>query len=127
MSWLSSATGIHIGGGWGVSKKVNDVWGGPLAFASNFYKGVKDRYASMYQGNKAGVVSGVTEQQVSAETQSQEITARKAAHDAEVAQLAAGALGTVALRRKRGPAATMLTGSTMGGTPVSTGKTMLSQ
>jgi hypothetical protein len=53
--------------------------------------------------------------------------ARKAAHDAEVAQLAQGALGTIALRRRRGSYATQLTGASMGSNPTSTGKTLLSQ
>lgn len=52
--------------------------------------------------------------------------ARKAAHDAEVAQLSQGALGSVAFRRRRGIYASMFTG-----TPAlaasSTGKTLLSQ
>jgi len=53
--------------------------------------------------------------------------ARKAAHDAEVARLAEGSLGAIALRRRRGSAATRLTGSSMGGNAAPTGKTLLSQ
>jgi len=54
--------------------------------------------------------------------------ARRAAHDAEVAQLTKDFLGPVSLRRRRGSYATMLTGApSMGSSPGSSGKTLLSQ
>lgn len=79
-------------------------------------------------GDAVGIKTDVTRERTRQEEEA--ITAaRKAAHDAEVAQLAQGALGAVDLRRRRGSYATRLTGSPgMGGaSPGSTGKTMLGQ
>jgi len=85
--------------------------------------------------NKVGATVGITtpgqsveNKKASAAEAAQINAARKAAHDAEVEQLGQNALGVVNLRKRRGSAATMLTGSPMmGGSPGSTGKTMLSQ
>jgi hypothetical protein len=49
--------------------------------------------------------------------------AKKAAHDAEVAQLAQNTMGAVQMRRRRGLYATILTGT--GASPQSSGKTVL--
>lgn len=82
-------------------------------------------------GGKAGDMMGIETQYTEGEQAkeaAQIAAARKAAHDAEVEQLSKGALGAVSLRRRRGSAALMPTGSPVtGSSPGSTGKTLLSQ
>jgi hypothetical protein len=128
MSFLSKAAGFVKKGlgftpftGFGAYKSLLDI--GPTGPLSGVI-------------NQAGSAVGVTTPGQSAENKAasaneaaQIAAARKAAHDAEVAKLAEGALGSVGLRRRRGSYATRLTGSPgMGGaSPGSTGKTMLGQ
>jgi hypothetical protein len=89
------------------------------------YRGISDL------GDAGGQAVGYKTPQVKEGERMEALTAenaaRKAAHDAEVARLAEGSLGAIALRRRRGSMATMLTGSSMGGNLASTGKTLLSQ
>jgi len=129
MSWLSKATGIHIGGNWGVSKTLNKGWNAfgryvlPIATLS-----VKDRLQNAMAGDFSGALSGVSKGQIAADAAAAESAARKAAHDAEVQRLADQALGSVSLRRRRGSYATRLTGTSgIASSPTSTGKTLLSQ
>lgn len=129
MSWLSKATGIHIGGGWGISKKINSTWSGPLAFASNFYKGAKDRYQNFYAKptNGGGLVSGIKASDVEAAAKAAAAAAKKRAHDEEVAALGAGSAEAARIKRRRGLYATILTGSgpPMGSPAASSGKSTL--
>ncbi len=131
MSWLSKATGIHIGGGWGISKALDRGWSGigGKVLLGTMKDSVLDRAKSLLRGDVKGAMSGVTKDQIAADTASRIAAARLAAHNAEVDQLAQSALGSVALRRRKGAAATMFTGTPglMGANPVPTGKTLLSQ
>lgn len=122
MSWLSKATGIHIGGNLGISKVLDSAYKGTFGKIvhplSKFGEGVQATYT------KSGPAYDAAKQAEREQIQAAKI----AAHDAEVAQLAQNTLGSVNLRKRRGSYATMLTGSPMmGGSPGSTGKTLLSQ
>ena len=127
MSWFSKATGIHIGGNWGISKALNKGWnaigGGILGTMKD---STVDRARSLLQGDMGGTFSGVTRQQAARAASEAEALARRAAHDAEVAQLSQAALGAVAMRRRKGMYASMFTGTPALSAP-STGKTLLSQ
>ena len=130
MSWLCNVTGIHIGGNLGISNSLANVWSRITGtnMLGNMAASTIDRAKSLVQGNPGGIVSGVTKQQRAADEAAQIAAARKAAHDAEVAQLSQDSLGSIALRKRRGGYATMLTGSPMmGSNPGSSGKTLLSQ
>jgi hypothetical protein len=111
--------------GWNPLKKS---WGINVFGRTGVIGKAYNQFVSMGEraGDKAGIETNTTKDRAANEA-AQIAAARLAAHNAEVARLAVGALGTIALRRRRGSATTMLTGSSMGGNPTSTGKTLLSQ
>jgi hypothetical protein len=135
MSWLSKATGIHIGGNFGISKFLNKGWRavkGPLSWVSpltwaHTSTSVKDRASAATQGDMAGTVSGVSKDVIEKGAKAAEAAALKKAHDEEVASLGAGAAEALRNKRRRGLYATILTGSgpTMGSPGSSSGKSTL--
>ena len=109
----------------GFFSKVGDDLIGRNSSIGKAYRGFSNIGAQA--GDQMGIKTQATDAREAAEAAAI-AAARRAAHDAEVAQLSEGALGAVNLRRRRGSYATRLTGTpTMGASPVSTGKTMLSQ
>lgn len=110
----------------GIFSGRNFLTGGAADLIMSMSKGgggtILDKNKPLTPGGKGDV-----QKQIDADVAAQETAARVAAHNAEVAELAKGALGSVDLRRRRGSYATRLTGSSMGSNPASTGKTLLSQ
>ena len=109
----------------GIFYKAGNDLIGRNSFIGRGYNAISDF------GEKAGAGMGIHTAAVTDANMARdaaERAARKAAHDAEVAKLSENALGSVNIRRRRGSSATRLTGTpTMGASPASTGKTMLSQ
>lgn len=125
MSWLSKATGFVRKGlgytpltGFGLLRSATGR--GPSGMAAGLF----DKGASAVGITTPG--QSVENKKASAAEESAANAARRAAHDAEVAQLAQGALGSVSLRRRKGMYASMFTGTPALSAP-STGKTLLSQ
>ncbi len=124
MGWnpVKSFTGFLSDAWRKVEKQPNDLFGRGSLIGKT-YRGISDLGAKV--GDKVGINTSATDKR-NAEEASQIAAARKAAHDAEVARLAEGSFGAVAMRRRKGMYASMFTGTPTLSTP-NTGKTLLSQ
>jgi hypothetical protein len=133
MSWLSKVGGILTGSTFtnAINNRVfgkNSTMGRMLSFSNP--GNIRKNWSEYMFGGGLPIQAGLRAMKLKSEDQAtaQEAAARVAAHNAEVDQLSQTALGAVNMRRRRGGAATMLTGSPMmGSSPGSSGKTLLSQ
>lgn len=152
-NWLSPANFLSGGGADAINQgrkiiqspghEIKSAIGGPSRLVGRGIAGLAGRDSWLgkralagteeydFWKDVAGIKTGYEIGAKKVEKQQEEagiVVARKAAHDAEVAQLAQDSMGAVSMRRRRGMYATMLTGTPMmGSSPGPSGKTMLSQ